>query len=352
MPPRSLLLCASLVAVALGSPLGCSGNHDRLAKEDTTSSGGGGGAGGDDDPTSTSSSGGTGGVGGIVEPPGPTTLTVVNGVVDRDAVRFCFDAYPDPTPGSLPWPGVEGLPYARGTALDAFETVVPQRDDVEVIVISGDLPATGGQSCEALVTSPPVGVDVFSVGVLPASVFDEEKSLLLVAAGCHGGPGHTHEMAESVCGLGYSETRPNPTLIAGFMSRLGDFDKVAMQFAQASAGLQPSAVKVRPGDVASVSQMAASSWSFGAIAPFPPFDAYSRAMLLDVAQAQIELLPSNGADPFETASFTEAFNNSNLSLDDVQDGTGITFVGVGASPAMGSGAWWNAFTFAVVDSDP
>ena len=287
-----------------------------------------------------------------MEPPGPTTLTVVNGVVDRDAVRFCFDAYPDPQPGSLPWPGVEGLPYARGTAVVELETLLPADDDVEVIVISGDLPATGGLSCDALATSPPVGVDVFGVGVLPASVFDEEKSLLLVAAGCHGGPGHTHEQEESVCGAGYTETRPNPTIVAGFMSRLGDFDKVAMQFAHASAGLQSAAVKVRPGDVASVSQMATPSWSFGAIAPFPPFDAYSRGMLLDVAQARIELLPSNGPDPFETVSFTEAFGNSNLTLDDVQDGVGITFVGVGAAPAMGTGSWWNAFTFAVVDSDP
>lgn len=352
MPPRIVLFCASLVVVALASPLGCSGDHDRLAKEDTTSAGGFGGTGGDDDPTTTSSSGGTGGAGGIVEPPGPTTLTVVNGVVDRDTVRFCFEAYPAANPGTLPWPGVEGLPYARGTAVDTFDTTIPQDDDVEVIVVSGDLGATGGESCETLVSAPPVGVDVFSVGILPASVFDEEKSLLLVAAGCHGGPGHTHEMEESVCGLGYSETRPNPTIVAGFMSRLGDFDKVAMQFAQASAGLQPSAVKVRPGDVAAVSQMATPSWSFGAIAPFPPFDAYSRAMLLDIAQAQIQLLPANGPDPFETASFTEAFGNSNLSLDDVQDGVGLTFVGVGAAPAMGTGAWWNAFTFAVVDSDP
>ena len=346
------MLCTALVGAVLASPLGCSGNHDRLAKEDTTSTGGTGGTGGDDDPTTSSSSGGTGGAGGIVEPPGPTTLTVVNGVVDRDAVRFCFEAYPDPAAGSLPWPGVEGLPFARGTAVESFETVVPEDDDVELLVISGDLAATGGQSCDALVTAPPAGVDVFSVGVLPASVFDEEKSLLLVAAGCHGGPGHTHELEESVCGFGYSETRPNPTLLAGFMSRLGDFDKVAMQFAHASAGLQPAAVKVRPGDVASVSQMATPMWSFGAIAPFPPFDTYSRAMLLDIAQARIELLPSNGPDPFETASFSEAFGNSNLSLDDVQDGSAITFVSVGAAPAMGSGTWWNAFTFAVVDSDP
>jgi hypothetical protein len=344
-------LLATVLVVALGPPLGCGGNHDRLAKEDTTSSAGGGGVGGEGG-TTTSTTGGMGGAGGIVEPPGPTTLTVVNGIVDADAVRLCFEAFPDPEPGTLPWPGVAGLPFARGAVVDPLEDLVPEDGDVEVLLVAGDLSASGGQTCEDLATAPPAEVLVFSLGVIPASVFDEEKSLIFVTGGCVGGEGHTDEDEEDICGLGYSEARPNPSLIAGFMSRLGEVDRVAMQFVQASAGLPAAAVQVRPGDEIAVGQIAAPDWSYGAIAPFPPFDQFSVATLLDVSEAEVQILPDNGSTPFEEVSFADAFANSTLSPADVKDGLGFTFVGVGAPPAMGSGSWWNGYAFTVVSSTP
>ncbi|MEZ4441570.1 MAG: hypothetical protein R3B72_20895 [Polyangiaceae bacterium] len=337
--------------LALLPPVGC-GDHGRLEKDPTTSAGGGG-AGMGGDPTTTTTTTGAGGVGGVIEPPGPTTLTVVNGVVDSDAVRLCFLAYPDPQAGALPWPGVEGLPFARGAVIDPIAPTVPSDGDVEIRVVGGDLSATGGQSCDTLSSSPPAGVSVVSVGVLPASVFAEEKSLLVATTGCVGGVGHTDAAEEAICGPGYSESTPTAGLVAGFMSRLGDLDRVPMQFVHASTGLtDTSAVRVRPGSDNSTATIAVPTFSYGAIAPFPPFVGFSVGTLLDITEAQIQLIPANGVEPFSVTTFAQAFDESLLSTADVEDGHGLTFVGMGAAPSAGSGSWWHAFTFTAFASSP
>src|SRR5690242_16122543 len=107
----SLFGAASLFGVLFA--LGCS-DHSALAPDppttaasSATSSGSGGsgagGAGGDD-----------GAGGGVVEPSGPTQLTIVNGVNDYDAIRLCFVPYPDGDGSEVsPWPaGAQGLTFA------------------------------------------------------------------------------------------------------------------------------------------------------------------------------------------------------------------------------------------------
>jgi hypothetical protein len=333
---------------------GCGGDHDRLAKDSSTSaSGGAGGSGADGGATSSTGAGGQGGVGGIIEPATPTTLTVVNGLVDSDAIRVCFEASPAPDPGTLPWPGVQGLPFARGVAITELDGTIPADGDVQVTLLAGDLAATGGATCEALRQAPPANVQVATVGVLPAAVFAEEKSLLLVAAGCIGGAGHSHELEETVCGAGYSEATPNPTIFAGFMSRLGELDRIRMQFAQASVGLPDSSLRIRAGDSTAVGTTAVPTWSPGAIAPYPPFDNFTKAMLLDVPSAEVQLYPGNGGgDPFNVTSFAAAFANSTLEVADLSNGDAITFLSVGAPPGIAAGPWWNAFALTVVESLP
>ncbi len=334
--------------------LGCSGDHDRLAKTDsTTTSAGGGGAGG--------AAGGAGGAttssgtGGIVEPAGPTRLTVVNGIVDHDAIRHCFLPYPDGTGSdALPWPGVEGLPYSRGASIDPIATVVPEEGDVELIVFGGSLAPTGGETCVDLVTSPPQGVEVRSLGVLPAATFDEPKSLLLVTTGCLGGPGHSDEaLQESVCGIGYGEQTPTASLVGGFLSRIGaGGDQLPLQFVHASQGLGDAVMRLRPGVEGATASYVVTQWSHGAIAPFPPNLEYATADLIDPSQVELHVHMSGEPEPISVVPWPEAFANSLLSLDDVTDGSGLAFVAVGPNPTVAEGSWWHGFSYAVLPADP
>jgi len=354
----ALQLAVAVVALTLGDgclhSLGCGGDHSRLEKTETTTtnSGGAGGAGG--------SAGGTGGAtstssgtGGVIEPPLPTKLSLVNGIVDHDATRHCFLPYPDSTgSGALPWPGVEGLPYARGASIDPIATVVPG-GDVELFVVGGALAQTGGEACVDLVASPPQGVEVRSLGVLSAGVFDEQKSLLLVTTGCLGGPGHAdQDLQEMVCGLGYSEQTPNASLVAGFMSRLTEADKLPMQFVHASQALGDAIMRLRPGVDGAIAQYIVPQWSHGAIAPFPPYLALAKADLFDLATTQLEVYLPIEPDPISAVPWSEAFAGSLLPIGEVSDGTGLVFVAVGPSPSVAAGSWWNGFSYAVLAADP
>jgi hypothetical protein len=347
---RTVCLAGLALTLAVLLASACGGDHSRLAKTETGGSGGRGGEGGD--PSSSSSSSGVGGTGGIEEPSGPTRLTLVNGIVDSDALRVCFLPYPTPGGGELPWPGVQGLPFARGALIDPIFDVVPEMTDVELWAVAGNLAATGGSTCSDVIANPPAGVEVRSLGVVPASVFVEEKSILLVPNGCVGGPGHSDALEETICGVGYSETTPTATLAAGFMSRLGNNGKVSLQFTHASSAMPESVLKLAPAVSAAVAQTVVDTFSFGAIAPFPPHMAYAKAQLVGSPDSRIELTQPPQSQPSATVSFPQAFANSTLTLADISDGDNLVFVGVGASPPLGSGAWWNGFTFTVVDGDP
>jgi len=339
------LLLTSLACVAVLHG-GCSSDHSRLEK---TPGGGGAGPGGEGGAPPTTSSGGSGGGGGIEEPPGPTKLTVVNGIVDYDAIRLCFMPYPDG--GAVqPWPGTAGLGYAEAAAIDPIHDVVPDDVDVEIVVIAG---ALGGTDCETLIMTPPSGALVMSLGMLPESVFDEEKSLLVVPNGCLGGAGHSDDaLNEKVCGVGYTEFTPTASLIAGFMSRIGGADKVALQFAQASQGGAALTVGVRAGTDGASAQLIVPEWSLGAIAPFPPFEGYANANLGTLENAKVEVGGAMGPAVLTTVPWSTAFANGGLTAADVQDGSNYTFVGVGAFPGLNAGPWWNGFTVTMVPSDP
>jgi len=355
--PYIVAACATVLLADAGLPiLGCSGNHDRLAKTDstTTTAAGGGGAGG----AMGGAGGGTtssSGTGGIIEPALPTKLTVVNGIVDHDATRHCFLPYPDASgSAALPWPGVEGLPYSRGATIDPIAAVVPEEGDVELVVLGGALAPTGGETCVDLVAAPPQGVEVRSLGVLPAATFDEQKSLLLVTTGCLGGPGHTDEaLQESVCGFGYSEQTPTASLLGGFMSRLSEGGtQLPLQFVHASLGLADAVMRLRPGIEGAVAPYLVTQWSYGAIAPFPPSLEYATAELVDLSLVELHVYLSGEPEPISVVPWPAAFANSVLSLDDVTDGSGLVFVAVGPDPTVAEGSWWNGFSYAVLPADP
>jgi hypothetical protein len=335
-------LLASLLAVAA-----CTTDHDRLAVTEPGSTTSGMGGAGGTGPTTTGPS--SGGSGGIEEPPGPTKLTVVNGIADHDAIRLCFVPYPDGPGSEMPWPA--SLDFAAGTSVEPTD-VVPPGTDVEVVVVAGSLGSTTGKTCASLLSMPLPGVIVRSLAVVPAAVFGEQKSLLFVPVGCAGGAGHTDEAQAFVCGARYSEAAPDPGLVAGFMSRINGPNGVPLQFVHAARGLEASEVRVKPGLGGAMAQIVADPWSHGAIAPFPPYLALSTQGLVSPPDASIELASLMNGQLVSSTTWSDAFAQSSLDVADVADGVGLTFVAVGAAPTIGEGPWWHAFTWTVVASDP
>lgn len=344
----SVELGAWLTSAMLLAAYGCAGDHDRLAKDDPV--GGEGGVGGMGGASTTTATTGGGGTGGIQEPPGPPRLTMVNGTVDEDALRFCFVPYPDGPSDEVPWPAGERLAYAAAATVPIDE-VIPAGTDVELVLLAGPLGASHNLDCGELIASTPAGVLIRSVGVLPESVFTTEKSILFVSAGCVGGRDHEHEDQELICGKGYANDLPTATLVAGFMSRLADTSKVPLQFVLGSLGVSDVAVRVMPG-AGATAQQAVDKWTFGAIAPYPPFMALGVTQLGNPSQSSIELYAPGSSSPLVSTLWAQPLDNGGLTADDVRNGDGLAFVAVGPAPSIAPGPWWNGFTYVAVRADP
>ncbi|MCC6521917.1 MAG: hypothetical protein IT373_04585 [Polyangiaceae bacterium] len=361
MAPRRvpLGLAAPLAAAAALAPAlaaeGCAQNHDRLASEPdagtTTPSGGAGGT------TSSSTTSGQGGAGGeIVEPTGPTELTVVAGVVDSAAVRLCFLPYPSVASSATPWPAdPAGLAYAHGAVVAPLADVVPASGDVALWVLGGDLGAVGGADCDALVAAGSVGgLRVGLVGVLPASVFASGKSLLFVPSGCLGGADHTDAFETYVCGPSYTPAYGSLNLLGASMSRLTDPDKVSLQVAHASLGTVTPSLEVRltPGVANAGPMTIATQWTFGAVDPYPPFAKLAKAGLGTVTEAKLALQQQGQPTPLAERTFADALALGDVPLAAIEDGAGLVFVAVGPAPNVGAGPWWQGFELTLVRAEP
>ncbi len=358
---RSWLFFAGVLAVACSQTAGCSISRSHLEKTEQAASSSKAGAGGAGGATHAVGSGGHGGAqtvtststqsssaSGPIEPTGTTKLTLVNGIVDQDAVRFCLSKYPAGPGAELPWPSAAGLPFARGGVID-IPSVVPSGSDVEIRAVLGSGAAVNGKSCSELAALP-AGVSVLSLGVAPASLFSEPKSLLLVAYGCTGGPTHTNGLQTLACGQGYTPTSPTAALLAGFMSRLGA-NTVRMQFVDAIAALANNnqvVAGVAPGYDAAPVQTAVQMFTVGTIGPFPPFDLLTASKLSDLTKATVEV--DLFGNPYKVG-WSDAFKNGGLPLA-AKDGEGLVFIAVGSQPGIGDGPWWHKMTFTVVKADP
>lgn len=335
--------------------LACEGNHDALALEPDggggTAGAGGSEGGGGASAEGGSSDGGTGVGGGPIEPEGSLQITVANGVADQAATMLCFVPYPGSGQSVQPWPD-GGLPFGRAQTVADATDLAPPGIDIHVHVIAGDLGAASGSSCEALITSPPPGVSVAPLALVPSAVFEADKSLLLVPAGCMGGDGHEDAQQEQACGVGYSVDAPNPTLVAVSMSRISSPDRVGFQVVQASTAANVFDVYVTPGIPSATNALLAPLLTFGAILPYPPFQGYTAADLGAVGDVELVTFPENDATPTTEIALGDVLTDSGLSTEDVAGGQGHVLVAVGAAPGAPSGSWWHDFRYVLIPVQP
>jgi len=228
-------------------------------------------------------------------------------------------------------------------------------------VFAGDLGQASGKTCAEIVASGSGGAGggggggpsmiVTALPVLPASVFESGKSLLLVPAGCLGGPGHTDPAEKLACGTSYSPSTPTATLVALAMSRLTDPAHVSLQAVHASLGMQMVDIRVTPGFDGAPEQQLGSSLSTGAIGPKPPLDVLKAADYGNLGQVKLKTYNPGDTLQTSTVSFAAVLPQSTIEEADFVDGRGFVVVAVGSFPGL-VGSWWNALTFTMVRADP
>jgi hypothetical protein len=336
-------LCAALLAASCGRP------HDLGVDTSSTSTSGSGGATTTTTSTTTSTTAGTGGM--DAGPSGPTRLTIVNGVNDYDAVRFCF------LPNDTPWPSAAGgLPFGRARVVD-LATDLPADSDITAWVFTGNLAAAAGKTCTeilALAQDPDAGappVLAAPIGVIPKSVLASNKSMLLAPTGCMGGPGHDDQNGIYVCGAGYSSTTPTLGVALLAMSRITDPAKVTLQIVNA-ATMPASDVRILPGITEAKEVPVVAMLPQGAIGPTPPFTMLAAGEYGALDLAQIETFTPGGATATSKTTLQTARAASDVGTAGLVNGASLVLVAVGSQPGFAAGAFWHQLSFAVIEADP
>jgi hypothetical protein len=337
-----------------------------------------------------------------VEPTGPRTLTVVHGVIDSPWIAFCFApvkaGVERPVTGA-PLPA-SGLKYGRTAVLGPLPDIDLAADGVRPYVVAASGPsAIAGLDCAALVERahatplPPTGVPsdaslgdssrspldattrldassrplrdaslgadfprdaepsphdatvpvplvrAAALPLVPEGQLALERSYLLVASGCVGGPGVRDPSELSICGDSYSPSTPTlaPLLVA--LSRTTKPSSVSLGFLDASPAFSHCDVRFTPPLHADPLTLAEDVVT-GALRPRPPsikFAADDIGAGNALASMQIYAHGSNKAaydEPWQTT--LDAGDLSGL-----ENAAAYTLILVGPFPAFSAKRWWN-----------
>lgn len=329
---------------------GCGRDHD-LGLSTTSSTTGDGGSGAAGTGSSSAATTGSGGAGPLdAGPSGPTALTIVNGINDYPAVRFCF------LPAVEPWPASSsGMAFAASSVVAPIAVALPSGADVTPWVIAGDLAQTAGKTCpEILATaagpSPPFVAR--ALAVIPEAIFASDKSLLLVSTGCLGGAGHDDAVAATACGTGYTSTTPTAGITLVAMSRIESPAHVSLQVVSASAALPKCDVRLQPNLTSGSEVTLVGSLSPGAIGPSPPFATLTATEYGPLDGVKIATYPAGGLQSTSVVELGEVFAAGGVGASGFVDGASLVLVAVGSGPGLAADKYWHAFTYALVEADP
>ncbi|MBK8254829.1 MAG: hypothetical protein IPK82_19485 [Polyangiaceae bacterium] len=397
MKPSFVTLGVYTIAVSALGFVACGPDRD-LTPTTSSGTGGAGATGGTGATTSSATQGGsdTTSTPTTPEPSGPTKLTVVNGIADYKAIRVCFMPYPETADDVDLWPAsAAGLAFPKAQQIDPPKSISVGGADVQPHVIGGDLSAIEGLSCkEAMALAKPVNpgsggaggttttgggglggtgtggngtggnagaggaapnvppIVVSAMPVIPASVLETEKSLLLVFFGCMGGPGHADGTEGLGCGFAYTPSAPNANLTLVAMSRVTDPSRIGIQFVHASVAMQPSDMRILPGFENATDVQVAAALALGGLAPKPAFLAMSRNDFGLLSKAALRTYAPNSTSLTSAAFIQDAFVNGEITDTEFVNGKNFTFVAVGGYPGVAIPSFWNTFTYAMVPSDP
>lgn len=288
-------------------------------------------------------------------PDGPSVLTLVNGLVDAPAVRVCFHSGSAGTFAPLavqPLPtDPAGLGFAKSLSCSSLPGGIDlTTTDVRPVVYAGDLAAMATLTCDAL-NPLPNGVRETPLQVLPAGTLASQRSVLVVLAGCVGGPGHDDSVGQTVCGSGYSSNTPNATLLAGTMTRAPVIGSISIQAFAGSLAAPP--LSLRHLNSEAFITLVLPEVPVGAILPRPPDSSLSQQRLGNSPEAGVfELYPNGYTVPTASFALGDVLAQDGMTVSDFADGRNFTVVWVGGPPGSVGGSWWQPFRMLVVRSDP
>lgn len=359
-------------AVVLGLiAQGCSGaDHDALAARDASA--GGGGAGGgvieagsadaapdaadaaddvaddavfDDGPLADGSFG----------PDGPSVFTFFHGIPDARALRVCFEA--ETSNGFVPLDMaplpdvVTGLPFGEALSASTLPGVDLETQSVRPVIYVGELGLIESAACDQM-DPLPQGVERATLQALPAGTLSRGRSVLMVAAGCIGGPGHDDGLESAACGADFVPPNGNATLLVASMDRTPIPGALGLQVFAASLGAGKLTVDHRT-EFPSMTATIAKDITVGAIAPRPPMDDLSVADLGTSAEENtLRVFADSASEPAAFVPLIDALARGGLSLDTVEDGKNYTLVLIGPKPGTIAGSWFKPFSITVIPNDP
>jgi hypothetical protein len=297
--------------------------------------GGGAGMGGGGKGGAAGQAGSSGGLPLIVnEPDGPAEFRWLNGFTDVPSARFCF----------LPWSGAAPLgidtkPQPESTELLYGELLTPgfpssfepATQAFRPFALTGQLAALGGQGCLALVQSPPSGVRVTPLPVLPPGATTAPRSRLVVTTGCIGGA-QVPDIS-SACGVGVDPQAGNAGMILVELSRIAPPEgQMGIQVVHGSAAMPSLAVRVLPAGSEQPKTLVGSV-SPGQIAPRPPL-AESVGGLFGVSQeaTQYQLWDATVGAQLAAFSAGASLGESGILQEQVAAGKGLVLVVLGPRP--------------------
>ncbi len=400
------LTCAALLA----GYVGCTTDHDSLARKPPAGKSGAGGGGAGGFAGSGFGNAGNPAQGGRnnpdYEPPGgDDVLTLVNGVVDAESVRVCFARVDDAGESELVSSPLPELGYGASTTLIELEQLSFVDDHIQAWVIAGELELIDELDCrdavdlaereEASVTparalaaaggaagaggaeadapagaggafqageagaggaggAPEIPLEkprlrARAVAALPAGSVATGRSVLMVLTGCIGGAAYADRVATSACGASYSPQRPSLQPVVVKLSRQLRFDTVGLQAVHASLPTETLDVRATNSD-ASTALVFASSVAFGSIEPRPADTRFTKLELgVERADYGLQVIGESGSVAFQEA-WPAILERSGIA--DLQSGRAYTAIFLGPAPRLIKTGFWNDNAFVIVDNDP
>lgn len=177
------------------------------------------------------------------------------------------------------------------------------------------------------------------------------RSIAMVATGCIGGPAFEHASERDVCGAAYRPELGSLTAEVVTLSRLTGFEALALQALHASRASGTLSISVAPpASEVRAAVVIADSMREGYLRPRQPRVDLTRASY-GVGEEDWSVQATWGTG--QTERFAEFWPEvlERAGLSDLEAARTYTVILVGPDVGLGSGPWWNAPAFALIDNE-
>jgi hypothetical protein len=292
---------------------------------------------------------------------------LVHGVVDAPRLYFCLESG-DSLHGPYPESGLE---FGETVVLSDNDAEELRGEENELLAIAPLSSDAAERSCSGLLSevqlaeesldasSPDAGIRevprAATVVSLGAATLAEDRSYLLVAAGCLSQQGRTGDELLAVCGPNYRPNQASLRPSLGLLSRIKSSSAVALQLLPASAASPAINVRSVPGNIGNgVVTALVSDARFGELRPAPPLRTLTVETLgQPLWTVQLEVTAET-FDIAESGAWETLWEIARVKgdLPALENGRGYTLVLVGPRPWIEGSGFWQDATFTLVDNDP